>query len=98
MSMPSTPRWPADETGVPEIVGDECFGDLADKLCQFFEHTIKTPHTFEDLRRSQEGKALQPLILYLSTQVDHPALVSALLYVEATHTRSMERQRVIRAD
>ncbi|CAN9106445.1 unnamed protein product [Alternaria alternata] len=89
MSMPSTPRWPADETGVPEIVGDECFGDLADKLCQFFEHTIKTPHTFEDLRRSQEGKALQPLILYLSTQVDHPALVSALLALKG-HFSALE--------
>ncbi|KAL1798676.1 hypothetical protein ACET3X_002713 [Alternaria dauci] len=89
MSMPSTPRWPADETGVPEIVGDECFGDLADKLCQFFEHTIKTPHGFEDLRRSQEGKALQPLILYLSTQVDHPALVSALLALKG-HFSALE--------
>ncbi|RYN50693.1 hypothetical protein AA0114_g5801 [Alternaria tenuissima] len=89
MSMPSTPRWPTDETGVPEIVGDECFGDLADKLCQFFEHTIKTPHTFEDLRRSQEGKALQPLILYLSTQVDHPALVSALLALKG-HFSALE--------
>ncbi|KAF7680904.1 hypothetical protein GT037_002555 [Alternaria burnsii] len=89
MSMPSTPRWPADETGVPDIVGDECFGDLADKLCQFFEHTIKTPHTFEDLRRSQEGKALQPLILYLSTQVDHSALVSALLALKG-HFSALE--------
>jgi hypothetical protein len=32
MSLPSTPRWPADDTGVPQIDGDECFGDLADKL------------------------------------------------------------------
>ncbi|KAF1943035.1 hypothetical protein EJ02DRAFT_152406 [Clathrospora elynae] len=79
MSLPATPRWSADETGVPAIDGDECLGALAGKLCPFFEHTVQLPHTFEDLRRSQEGRALQPLILYLSTQVDHPALVSALL-------------------
>jgi hypothetical protein len=34
MSLPSTPKWPADETGVPQIDGDECFGDLVDKLSQ----------------------------------------------------------------
>ncbi|KAI4709562.1 hypothetical protein J4E89_005578 [Alternaria sp. Ai002NY15] len=89
MSIPSTPRWPADETGVPEIAGDECFGDLVDKLCQFFEHKIKLPHTFEDLRRSQEGRAVQPLIAYLSTQVDHPALVSALLALKG-HFSALE--------
>ena len=50
---------------------------------RFFEHAIRVPHTFEDLRRSQEGRALQPLIHYLSTDVDHPALINALLYVEA---------------
>jgi hypothetical protein len=32
MSRPSTPKWPEDETGVPQIDGDECFGDLVDKL------------------------------------------------------------------
>ncbi|KAI4939744.1 uncharacterized protein J4E92_001030 [Alternaria infectoria] len=89
MSIPSTPRWPADETGVPEIAGNECFGDLVDKLCQFFEHKIKLPHTFEDLRRSQEGRAVQPLIAYLSTQVDHPALVSALLALKG-HFSALE--------
>ncbi|KAG9378078.1 hypothetical protein A1F94_011194 [Pyrenophora tritici-repentis] len=89
MSHPPTPKWPADEVGVPSIEGDECFGDLVDKLCQFFEHTIKLPHAFEDLRRSQEGRALQPLIHYLSNQVDHPALVSALLALKG-HFSALE--------
>ncbi|KAH7398431.1 hypothetical protein BKA66DRAFT_545998 [Pyrenochaeta sp. MPI-SDFR-AT-0127] len=87
MSLPPpTPRWPSDETGMPEIDGDECFGDLVDKLSQYFEHTIRLPHSFEDLRRSQQGRALQPFILYLSTQIHHPALVSALLALKGHFT------------
>ncbi|KAH9882137.1 hypothetical protein J1614_001309 [Plenodomus biglobosus] len=89
MSLPPTPRWPADEVGVPEIGGDEDFSELVDKLSQFFEHTIRLPHTFEDLRRSQEGRALQPLIQYLSTQVDHPSIASALLALKG-HFSALE--------
>ncbi|KAL6710073.1 hypothetical protein ACN47E_009864 [Coniothyrium glycines] len=89
MSLPTTPRWPADEGGVPHITGSEDFGELVDKLSQFFEHTVKLPHNFEDLRRSPEGRALQPLIAYLSTQVEHPALVSALLALKG-HFSALE--------
>ncbi|KAF2855843.1 hypothetical protein T440DRAFT_495547 [Plenodomus tracheiphilus IPT5] len=89
MSLPPTPRWPADEVGVPKIGGDEDFSGLVDKLSQFFEHTIRLPHTFEDLRRSQEGRALQPLIRYLSTQVDHPSTASALLALKG-HFSALE--------
>ncbi|KAJ4368300.1 hypothetical protein N0V83_006656 [Neocucurbitaria cava] len=89
MSLPSVPRWPSDETGVPKIDGNECFGDLVDKLSQYFEHTIRLPHTFEDLRRSPQGRALQPLIQYLSTQIHHPALVSALLALKG-HFSALE--------
>lgn len=34
MSLPPTPRWPSDETGVPDIDGQESFGELVDKLSQ----------------------------------------------------------------
>jgi hypothetical protein len=97
MSLPSTPRWPADDAGVPRVDGRESFGNLVDKLSQFvpapkstapqitqfrfFEHHITIPHTFEDFRRSQQGRTLQPLIFYLSNHVDHPGIVSALVYV-----------------
>jgi len=91
MSLPSTSRWPADEAGVPKIDGDESFSELVDKLSQFFEHTIRLPHTFEDLRRSQEGRALQPLINYLSLQVDHPATASALLALKG-HFSALEEK------
>jgi hypothetical protein len=34
MSLPSTPRWPADGAGVPKVDGNESFGVLVDKLSQ----------------------------------------------------------------
>ncbi|KAH8728725.1 hypothetical protein GQ44DRAFT_31765 [Phaeosphaeriaceae sp. PMI808] len=89
MSLPSTPRWPLDDDGVPNVDGSESFGDLVDKLSQFFEHTIALPHSFEDFRRSQQGHSLQPLIAYLSNQVHHPALVSALLALKG-HFSALE--------
>jgi hypothetical protein len=49
---------------------------------RYFEHNVRLPHTFEDFRRSQQGRALDPLVVYLSNQVHHPAIVSALLYVQ----------------
>lgn len=85
MSLPTTPKWPSDDTGVPAIDDGESFGDLVDKLSQYFEHTVRLPHTFEDFRRSQQGRALHPLVAYLSSSVHHPALVSALLYVPPAH-------------
>ncbi|KAH7089026.1 hypothetical protein FB567DRAFT_522842 [Paraphoma chrysanthemicola] len=89
MSLPSTPRWPSDDVGVPKVDGKESFGDLVDKLSQCFEHTIRVPHSFEDFRRSQQGRALQPLIAYLTSQVHHPALVCALLALKG-HFSAME--------
>ncbi|UPX18983.1 uncharacterized protein EKO05_0009263 [Ascochyta rabiei] len=79
MSLLSVSRWPTDDAGIPEIDGAESFADLVDKLSQYFDRTIKLPHTFEDFRTSQHGRALHPLITHLSNQVHHPALVSALL-------------------
>lgn len=34
MSLPSTPTWPAGESGVPKVDGNETFGILVDKLSQ----------------------------------------------------------------
>jgi len=56
---------------------------------RYFEHAVKLPHTFDDFRRSQQGRALQPLISYLSTQVQHPSLVSALLALKG-HFSALE--------
>lgn len=34
MSLPTTPRWPADEGVIVLIDGDESFAELVDKLSQ----------------------------------------------------------------
>ncbi|KAH4343198.1 hypothetical protein HBI56_171580 [Parastagonospora nodorum] len=89
MSLPSTPRWPSNDAGVPKVDGSESFGDLVDKLSQYFEHTIHIPQSFEDFRRSQQGRLLEPLVVYLSNSVHHPALVSALLALKG-HFSALE--------
>ncbi|KAF2829287.1 hypothetical protein CC86DRAFT_368328 [Ophiobolus disseminans] len=90
MSLPSTPRWPSDDNpSVPEIDDKESFGNLVDKLSQYFDHTVRLPHTFEDFRRSQQGRALHPLVVYLSDRCHHPALVSALLALKG-HFSALE--------
>ncbi|KAF1927867.1 uncharacterized protein M421DRAFT_162320 [Didymella exigua CBS 183.55] len=89
MSLLSISRWPIDDAGVPAIDGAESFADLVDKLSQYFQHTINLPHSFEDYRTSQHGRALHPLIDHLSNQVHHPALVSALLALKG-HFSALE--------
>jgi len=89
MSALSASRWPVDDAGIPEIDGAESFADLVDKLSQYFDRTIKLPHSFEDFRTSQHGRALYPLINHLSNQVHHPALVSALLALKG-HFSALE--------
>ncbi|KAH7394979.1 hypothetical protein DE146DRAFT_721044 [Phaeosphaeria sp. MPI-PUGE-AT-0046c] len=89
MSLPSTPSWPADSAVVPSIDGGDSFGVLVDKLSQYFERNVKIPQAFEDFRRSQQGRALEPLVAYLADQVHHPALVSALLALKG-HFSALE--------
>ncbi|KAF3003640.1 hypothetical protein E8E13_007883 [Curvularia kusanoi] len=89
MSTLSMSRWPVDDAGIPEIDGAESFADLVDKLSQYFDRTIKLPHSFEDYRTSQHGRNLYPLINHLSNQVHHPALVSALLALKG-HFSALE--------
>ncbi|EUC30056.1 hypothetical protein COCCADRAFT_104890 [Bipolaris zeicola 26-R-13] len=89
VSVPPTPTWPVGDISMPQINGNEDFGSLVDELCQFFEHNIKLPHAFEDLRRSQEGHAVKVLVQYLSDRVDHPALISALMALKG-HFSALE--------
>lgn len=89
VSVPPTPTWPVSDISMPQINGNEDFGSLVDELCQFFEHNIKLPHAFEDLRRSQEGHAVKVLVQYLSDRVDHPALISALMALKG-HFSALE--------
>ncbi|KAH6614219.1 hypothetical protein C7974DRAFT_72915 [Boeremia exigua] len=89
MSLLSGSRWPTDEAGIPEIDSAESFADLVDKLSQYFDRTIKLPHSFEAFRTSQYGRVLTPLINHLSNHVHHPSLVSALLALKG-HFSALE--------
>lgn len=48
-------------------------------LCSFFVHAIETPHAWEELRREEYPRSLRPLVRYLVDEVQHEAIVSALL-------------------
>lgn len=48
-------------------------------LCRFFVQAIETPHAWEELRREEYPRSLRPLVRYLVDEVQHEAIVSALL-------------------
>ena len=50
-------------------------------LNSYFADAIEAPHSFDELRTLPTGRSLAPLIKYLSDNVHHPAVVSALLLV-----------------
>lgn len=50
-------------------------------LNSYFADAIEAPHSFDELRTLPTGRSLAPLIRYLSDDVHHPAIVSALLLV-----------------
>ncbi|KAF2708796.1 hypothetical protein K504DRAFT_468024 [Pleomassaria siparia CBS 279.74] len=85
MSRPTTPRWPAehDYPDVPSISDDDDFADLVRKLSFYITDAITLPHTFEGLRSLPLGRVLTPLIVHMSDNVHHPAIVSALLALKS---------------
>ncbi|KAK4494600.1 hypothetical protein PRZ48_013956 [Zasmidium cellare] len=64
---------------VPDIRGDEEFDGLVRKLSVFFVSAIEAPHEWEELRREVYGPVLRPLVRYLVDEVQHEAIVCALL-------------------
>lgn len=48
-------------------------------ICRFFVQAIETPHAWEELRREEYPRSLRPLVRYLVDEVQHEAIVSALL-------------------
>ncbi|KAF2188231.1 hypothetical protein K469DRAFT_703705 [Zopfia rhizophila CBS 207.26] len=89
MSAPTPLEWPADCPDIPDIADDEDFGELVRKLSFYFTDAITLPHSFEELRARPSGRVLGPLIAYLSDNVHHPAVVSALLALK-THFSALE--------
>ncbi|KXS94009.1 hypothetical protein AC578_1747 [Pseudocercospora eumusae] len=64
---------------LPQIDGSESFDSLVKKLSVYFVHAIETPHDWEELRRDVYATSLRPLVRYLVDEVQHEAIVSALL-------------------
>lgn len=63
----------------PDISDDEPFAELVRKLSFYFVDAIEAPYTFEQLRTVAASRRLDPLINYISEEVHHRAIVSALL-------------------
>ncbi|KAF2816252.1 uncharacterized protein BDZ99DRAFT_484915 [Mytilinidion resinicola] len=88
-SRPTTPMWPEHVLEVPAISDDEPFSDLVEKLSFYFAEAVEAPYTFEELRSIPKGIVLSPLIKYLSDEIHHPAIVSALLALK-THFSALD--------
>ena len=48
-------------------------------VSRFFVASIEAPYEWDELRRDVYGRHLRPLVTYLVSEVQHPALVCALL-------------------
>lgn len=81
--------WTESSPEVPVIEDDEPFADIVRKLSFYFADAIEAPHSFGELRTLPTGRSLAPLIRYLSDDVHHPAIVSALLALK-THFSALE--------
>lgn len=80
---PPTPKssrflpWPEDE--VPDIDKTDAFQDVVKKLQDYIIKSIDAAYTYEQLRTTIAGHNLRPLVLRLSEDCHHPAIVAALL-------------------
>ena len=68
-------------------MGCSQFGNPVLTFISYFTDAIELPLTFDELRTKPSGRVLTPLIAYMSDSVHHPAIVSALLYVEGVLQR-----------
>ncbi|EME40467.1 hypothetical protein DOTSEDRAFT_55680 [Dothistroma septosporum NZE10] len=64
---------------LPRVDGSEDFDALVRKLSVYFVQAIEAPHEWDELRRDVYGQVLRPLVRYLVDDVQHEAVVSALL-------------------
>lgn len=70
---------PWTEEDVPKIEIDESFQEVVSKLSHYISKAVDTAYSYEQLRTTIAGQNLRPLVLYLSEDCHHPALVAALL-------------------
>jgi len=64
---------------VPIIDAAEPFSVVVSKLSAYICGAIDAAYTYEQLRTSVAGHSLKPLIVSLSEECTHPAIVAALL-------------------
>ncbi|KAJ4352456.1 uncharacterized protein N0V89_007804 [Didymosphaeria variabile] len=91
MSWPATPQWAAEhpELEIPEIDESDDLGELVRKLSFYIVEAITLPHSFEELRTVASARTLSPLILYLTNNCHHRAIIHALLALKA-HFAALE--------
>lgn len=64
---------------VPEIDPNDAFQDVVKKFQDYIVKSIDAAYTYEQLRTTIAGHSLRPLVLKLSEDCHHPAIVAALL-------------------
>jgi hypothetical protein len=70
---------PWDNDDVPIVDDSESFSDIVSKLSTYIVKTIDAAYTYEQMRTSVAGQSLRPLIVSLSQDCHHPAIVAALM-------------------
>lgn len=65
---------------IPVIDDSESFVCVVEKLSNYFTRAVDSAYTYEQLRTSVAGQKLKPLLLTLTEECHHAAIVAALLY------------------
>ncbi|KAF1814129.1 hypothetical protein P152DRAFT_456355 [Eremomyces bilateralis CBS 781.70] len=81
--------WLEADPSIPIIDDAEPLSDVISKLSIYIVGAIKSPYTFEELRRPQHSQSLAPLIEYLGDRVHHRWIVLALLQLKG-HFAALE--------
>lgn len=80
---PPTPRssrfMPWIEDDIPIIDENDPFHEVVSKLSNYIVKSIDTAYSYEQLRTTIAGHNLRPLVVKLSEDCHHPAVVAALL-------------------
>lgn len=69
----------AEDDDVPDIGISDTFQDVVNKLSNYIVRSIDAAYSYEQLRTTVAGQSLRPLVLKLSEDCHHPAVVAALL-------------------
>lgn len=77
---PRSARFPSlTDDDLPDIDTTDAFQDVVRKFQEYIVKSIDAAYSYEQLRTTIAGHCLRPLVLKLSEDCHHPALVAALL-------------------